>query len=216
MTTEQKVDEILDAIENAKNMKSKMDEVSWSVPALSSLRLRHLMNNLGAISNKYLECGVHKGGLFCSTIRNNQALDVAYYIDSFESDKTTGENVGEQFLQNAMKCGPEMVFLGRVCDTFEVESDGATDIDLYLYDAAHDYESQRKAITHFLPSMADEFILCVDDYDWDEVRRGTADGIKDAEEKGYEVVFFAELKGNDHDNDGFWNGFFVALFKKTA
>lgn len=213
MTTEQKIESIRNAIEMAKNHQSKMDETAWSVPALSSLKIRHLMNNLGAISTRYLECGVHKGGLFCSTIRNNGNLLSADAIDSFESDANIDDPARPQFINNVDKT-KSFNTLFSICtsDTFNVEAnDIIGPIDLYLYDAAHDYESQRKAMTHFLPAMADEFIVCVDDYDWDDVRHGTSQGIVDSD---VEVLFETSFEGNDHDNMGWWNGFYVALLKK--
>lgn len=212
MTTEQKIEAIKRATEEAKNHQSKMDDVSWSVPALSSLKIRHLMNNLGAISTRYLECGVHKGGLFSSAIRNNH-LELVFAIDNWESDLENDDKAYPQFLGNVNKCIYKgTAFYHSVNNTFNVPIQLIHDkYDLYLYDAAHDYESQRKAMTHFLPAMADEFIVCVDDYDWDEVKRGTQDGLKDA---NVEICFEHIFEGNDHDNDGFWNGYYIALLKK--
>lgn len=215
MTTEQKIEAIKSAIEMAKNHQSKMDDTAWAVPALSSLKIRHLMNNLGAISTRYLECGVHKGGLFCSTIRNNPNLVDINATDSFASDADSDDKAYPQFSENATKCrGVEHACNLLIGDTFKIDhSFVCGPVDLYLYDAAHDYESQRKAITHFLPAMADEFIVCVDDFDWDEVKRGTLHGfteIRDNVECLHEQVF----RGNDHDNEGWWNGFYVALLRK--
>lgn len=171
------------------------------------------MNNLGAISTRYLECGVHKSGLFSSTIRNNPNLVVANATDSFASDVDNEDKAYPQFSDNTAKCRhPETAINLLIGDTFAIQSsDIVGPIDLYLYDAAHDYESQLKAMTHFLPAMADEFIVCVDDYDWDEVSKGTCDGLKDA---GVEILFEELFKGGDHDNMTFWNGFYVALVRK--
>jgi hypothetical protein len=213
MTTEQKIEAIKNAIEMATNRQSKMDDVSWSVPALASLNIRHLMNNLGAISTKYLECGVHKGGLFCSTIRNNTTLVDINATDSFASDADSEDKAYYQFSENVAKCKTDGLHCNLLIgDTFEIGPDNIVGpVDLYLYDAAHDYDSQRKAITHFLPAMADEFILCVDDFDWPEVMTGTEEGIKDA---GVDVLFQQTFEGNNHDNDGWWNGFAVFLLRK--
>lgn len=213
MTTEQKIEAIKEAIEKANNHQSRMDEVAWSVPALSSLKIRHLMNNLGAISTRYLECGVHKGGLFCSVIRNNGSLDVVNANDSFASDETSEDKVYPQFIENVQKCKSIDTDFGlAVGDTFTIDPSLVYGpIDLYLFDADHSYESQRKAMTHFMAAMADEFIVCVDDFDWKDVNRGTLDGIIDS---GCEILFQEAFKGADHDNDGWWNGFYVALLKK--
>lgn len=221
MNTQAKIEAIQQAIEKANNLQSKMDDVAWSVPALSSLRIRHLMNNLGAISTRYLECGVHKGGLFCSTVRKNENIEAAFAIDNWASDEVSGEQAYPQFLENADKClFYATAFAHAKSDTFDFVLPSPptafpNNIDLYLYDAAHDQESQRKAITHFLPAMADEFILCVDDFDWPDVAFGTGMGIGEAiKNKQIEVLYTHAFRGNDHDNDGFWNGFFVALLKK--
>lgn len=211
MTTEQKIEAIKNAIEMAKNHQSKMDDVAWSVPALSSLKIRHLMNNLGAISTKYQESGVHKGGLFCSTIRNNQNLQWAVATDNWASDETSDDKAYPQFVNNVKNCiSPETNFVALKSDTFDIIPD-EIGFDLYLYDAAHDYESQRKAMTHFLPAMADTYIACIDDYDWEDVAKGTEDGIKEA---GVSVLFKEVWVGNNHDNDGAWNGFAIYLLKK--
>lgn len=211
-----KVELIKEAIEKAKRHESKMDETAWSVPALSSLKIRHLMNNLGAISTNYLECGVHKGGLFCSTLRNNPNLSSVTANDNFASDIIGKDKAEPQFRQNVRKCVPSDRFLHvdvRICNTFDLDPASITGkpIDLYLFDGDHSYESQRDAMTHFLPAMADEFIVCVDDFDWPEVMTGTEEGIKLS---GCDVLFHDQFKGNDHDNSGWWNGFFIALLKK--
>jgi hypothetical protein len=207
-----KIELIKAAIEKADNLQSKMDEVAWSVPALSSLRIRHLMNNLGAISTRYFECGTHVGGLFSSVLRNNPNIISATANDSFASDEQ-GETFEQQFndhLQRYLLLTTGYRFLK--CDTFSVDPSAIFGpIDLYLFDADHSYESQRKAVTHFLPAMADEFIMCIDDFDWNEVSTGTRDGLKDA---GVEILFEKIFKGNNHDNDSWWNGFAIFLLKK--
>lgn len=214
MTTEQKIEAIKEAIEKAKNHQSKMDEIAWSCPALSSLWIRHLMSNLGSISTRYLECGVHVSGLFSSVIRNNPNLLSATANDSFASDETGDVKYEPQFYANMQKCiCPETEFKMLKGNTFSFSpADVLGPIDLYLYDAHHSYEAERQAITHFLPAMADTFILCKDDYDWSDVARGTQDGIKDS---GCEVLFEEIWKGNDHDNNGAWNGFLITLLRKN-
>jgi hypothetical protein len=219
MTTEQKIQAIKEAIEKAKNHQSKMDQTAWSVPALSSLKIRHLMNNLGAISTKYMEHGVHKGGIFCSVLRNNPNIEIAYWGDSFASDKITGEDVENQFMENAMKCisGTDTILLGEVSDTFDLPSNFGDDVDLYLFDADHSYASQRKAMTHFLPSMANEFIVCVDDWQYGDVKRGTIDGLVDS---GCHILFQEELVNpepyteDQHLNDLWWRGYAIFLLRK--
>lgn len=208
-----KIELIKAAIEKADNLQSKMDDVAWSAPALSSLRIRHLMNNLGAISTRYFESGVHKGGIFCSVIRNNPNIINATANDSFASDENSDDKAYPQFEANALKCkSVDTVLSVLIGDSFEVDPTMIQGpVDLYCFDADHSFESQRKAVTHYLSAMADEFIMCVDDYDWNEVSTGTRDGLKDA---GVEILYEKIFKGNNHDNESWWNGFAVFLLKK--
>lgn len=212
-----KIELIKNAIGKAQNMESKMDEIAWSVPALSSLRIRHLMNNLGAISKRYFECGVHKGGLFCSTIRNNPNLEWSVANDNWASDATSEDKAYPQFVDNVKKTiSAGTNFFALKDDTFNLHPD-EIGFDLYLFDADHSYESQRKAVTHFLPCMANEFIFCVDDWQYGDVKRGTLDGLA---ESGCEILFQQELLNEEpyneeeHRNSEWWRGYFVALLKK--
>lgn len=216
-----KIEQIKDCIEWAKNLQSKMDQTAWDVPALSSLRIRHLMNNLGSISTRYLECGVHKSGLFCSTLRNNPNISVANANDSFASDETSEDKAYPQFWANTNKCkSPETQLNILINDTFLVDPIAVIGpVDLYLFDASHDYDSERKAVTHFLPAMADTFILCKDDWQYGDVKAATLDGIKDS---GCDVLFEQELLNtepyteDEHRNHEFWRGFYIALLKKKS
>lgn len=211
-----KIEQIEDAIEKALRRESKLTDEVLMVPALSSLNIRHLMNNLGAISFNYLEIGVHKGGLFCSTIFRNDNLKLASAIDSWESDSANEDKAYPQFCDNANKYKPQRTPLVIAqSDSFAPvpENYDRPIADLYLYDADHSEDAQCKAVTHFLPAMADEFILCVDDFDWDEVRNGTKKGVM---ESGVEILYSRIFEGNDHDNEGWWNGYAVFLLKKKA
>lgn len=212
-----KIEQIKQAIANAEKRQSKLTMEALNVPALSSLMLRALMNNLGAISTHYMEHGVHRGGLFCSTIFNNENLLTATAVDNFESDDISGEHAMPDFMQNVKTCIPQSLtnrFLLIRRNSFDVPSSqiGAP-IDLYLFDADHSEDSQCRALTHFISAMAEEFIFCVDDYDWPEVQMGTHRGIIETE---VDILFEHIFQGNNHDNEGAWNGFYVALLKKKS
>jgi hypothetical protein len=210
-----KIEQIQEAIFYAEQRQSKITPLALAVPALSSLNIRHLMNNLGAISTRYLEHGVHKGGLFCSTIFKNDNLKSAVAIDSWESDATNEDKAEPQFRENVSISKPiNTECLIIKANSFDIPPSLTNgDIDLYLFDADHSEDSQCRALTHFLPAMADEFIFCVDDWDFPEVEAGTLRGLR---ESGVEILFCQIFKGNDHDNDGWWNGYAVFLLKKKS
>lgn len=207
------IEEIEQSIEDAEKRLSQLTVSNFDVPALASLQIRHLLNNLGALGTNYLECGPHKGGSFTSAISYNNNLKMVTAVDSFASDHMDGETAKVQFLQNVKKFKPvNSVFKLVQSDCFQVElNEIPKNIDLYLYDAGHSYDDQRQALTYYYPVLADEFIFCVDDYDLDDVSKGTQQGIK---ETGLEVLFEKILIGNDHDNEGWWRGYYIALLKK--
>ena len=212
----EKIKLIKEAIEKADKMVSRLDEKSIMVPALASLRIRHLLNNLGAISSVAVDHGSHVGGSFCSIVANNSNLKIAVSIDSWESDETEGHEYEKDFRKNAETFIQKETKLKVVkSDSFAVDlSILPKDIDLYYFDGSHDAESQCKAITYYLPVMADEFIYCVDDFMLEEVKEGTARGIK---ESGVEVLFEQELiTDHEYDNDSWWRGWKVFLLKKPS
>ena len=207
------VEQIKEAIRKADLMESDHGAETYGVPALTSLKIRHLLNNIGRLGSKYLECGVHKGGTHTATISGNWNLREIVAIDSFESDLATDDKAYPQFKANLEQHLPEGAkHTIIISDSFEVNANKLPkNIDIYLYDGDHSEVYQRKALTFFLPALADEFIYLCDDFDWPEVKLGTLRGIHDG---GLAVLFEHTLVGNDHDNDGYWNGFYIALLKK--
>lgn len=209
-----KIERLKQAIEDGCNLKSTLPAEQMDVPALTSIRLRHILNNIGKLGSVHLECGVHKGGTYTATIAGNPNIHTSFAIDNFASD-FSGETARLQFLENRKKFE---VKINRyeliVSDTFATPLHMLPNsIDLYMYDGDHSYEAQKEALTYFKDNLADEFIFLCDDYDWEDVRKGTHDGIKEA---GYDVLYEKILDGNNHDNDGYWNGFYIALLKKTV
>lgn len=209
-----KIQKIQQAIVNAEKRQSKLSSEAIRIPFLGSLQIRHLLNNLGELSERYLEIGSHKGGSFNSAIYDNYNLKWGVAIDSFESDRTEGETAEYQFLKNTLHFMPQTMELRLLrSDCFKVDLNVLPKpFDFYLFDGSHDYDSQKKALTYYYPVLADECIVCIDDFSWEEVRNGTFDGIKEC---GFEILFEKELITNgSHDNESYWNGFYVALLKK--
>lgn len=208
-----KVELVKHCIENAEKRISKLTPEAHEVPALSSLKLRALMNNLGSISTRYMENGVHKSGLFSSTIFMNDNLISATAIDSWASDEQGEDKAEPVFDFFVSKYKPKGTELQKIkSDSFAIyPTEIKGPIDLYLYDSDHSEKCQYDALLHFLPCLADEFIWCVDDLDFPEVIAGTERALKDAP---VEVLFRRDFQGNDHDNMQMWNGFMVAILKK--
>lgn len=197
--------------------RSKLTDEALAVPGLTSLKIRHLMNNLGAISNDFLEIGSHKGGTFCSTVFGNDHLGTTVAVDNFsEFNKEEGHPMSH-LLSNVGRFKPgkiKFTLVNKNCWERPLMSIDGNCFDLYLYDGPHNLEDQRRACTQFLDSMANQFIFCVDDYSvWPFVKEGTQLGIRDS---GCKVLFEQELyNGIEGDNFGWHMGFYVALLEKS-
>lgn len=213
----QKVEQIQDAIERGLKHESGMTDLAWSVPALASLKGRHILNNLGAISERYLECGNHKGGTFVSVLCNNKLIS-ATGIDSFASDEPYHNDQAEpQFLENVkLLLQLETNFYFHKCDVFNADlSSVEKNIDFYFYDASHGRADQKNALIYYKPILAEEFIYVCDDWEFGEVKMGTLEGIN---EGGYDILFERELlnpsKTEEHQNNWMWRGYAVYLLRK--
>jgi hypothetical protein len=216
-----KIEQIEEAIEKAIRRESKLTPLSLSVPMLGSLQIRHLLNNLGAISTSFIDVGSHVGGSYCSAVfKNNNLKDVAA-IDSWESDITEGHNHEQHFRENAVIFTPANVDDPTIMqiiksDAFKVDLslfDGQK-VDFFSYDAGHSREQQKQALIYYKPILADEFIYCCDDWAFDGVKEGTLEGIEDG---GYEILYQRELlndNGELYQNEQWWDNYAVFLLKK--
>lgn len=207
-----KIEQIEEAIRNSYKRESKLTPLALSTPMLGSLNIRHLLNNLGAISTNFCEVGSHVGGSFVSAVFKNTNLKKAIAIDSWKSDETEGQTYQKQFDENIS------IILGHTTirviksDSFNVSVSELPKMDFFYYDGSHDYESQKMALTYYIPAMADEFIFAVDDFMLPEVKQGTLDGIKLS---GCEILYEQEfVTDHEYDNESFWRGWYLALLKK--
>jgi methyltransferase family protein len=219
MTTEQKIEAIQSAINRADQMQSNMPPSALEVPFLGSLKIRALLNNLGALATHIADVGSHKGGSMCSMLAGNGNIKSATAIDSWASDETNEDKAYPQFIANANRFKSENTELNVIVgDCWEVSLDLIPNkIDLYSYDAGHSREDQKQALIYYKGMLADEFIYCCDDWEYGDVKEGTMEGIV---EGGYEILFQQELLNppgtieNDHLNEHWWRSYYVALLKK--
>lgn len=207
MSIDAKVDQVKLAIENAHNNSSKLSVEAMSVRGFTGSKIRHLLNNLGAISENYLEIGVYKGATFIAS--NFQNSLNAYCCDNWssfcehEDCRSLFHKNTKDFIDNPFK-----VFDQSCWDLTKKEIDKP--IDFYLYDGAHEYEDQFKALSVIYPLLDDTFIYCVDDWSWPAVNTGCRSGIKECD---LTIEFEQELVG-ENSHPEWWNGFYVAVLTK--
>lgn len=208
-----KVQLIQQAIANAEESKSKLTEEILALSAFNTVAIKHLLNNLGAISNKYIECGLHKAGGFISALYGNELIGMG--IDNWSEFEESGLSKKIAF-ENCDKYLDETKYGIRDADCFSLGYGSGPinipikDVDFYTYDANHGFESQYKGIVHFQQFLAKEFILVVDDTEWENPRMATLKAIEDLK---LEVLFHVHLFDGKMGGK-WWNGVDVFYLKK--
>src|ERR1019366_578824 len=94
-----KIELIKEAIEKGIAEQSKLTSHQFDVGGFTSPKIRHIMNNLGAISTNYLECGSHIGCSLIMTTYGNDNLKTSVAIDNW-SEFNNGGRTKQQFLDN--------------------------------------------------------------------------------------------------------------------
>ena len=193
------------AIQSALRRESKLTPEAMEPGGFTSPEIRHLMNNLASFSTSYLECGTHRGSLSVASIFGNnlKATLCDNWSEFNESDAR------EDFLRFHKKFMPEAWVIEQDCFTITKDQVNGNP-DLYLFDAEHSYEAQQKAITYFEEFFADHVIICVDDFNWEQVERGTRMGLGYLTLSGkWKLVHEWILSGPE-----WWNGYSLFLLKK--
>ena len=203
-----KIELIEQAIEDALAGKSKLtpDILDW--PGYTNPPAKRLFNNLGAISTSYLEIGIHKASLLISTLFGNDCKGVG--VDNYSQFEEDGlaKQMAYSGCEAFLKPG-QVRIIEKDCWEITDKDLDLSSVDMYLFDGNHSYESQRDAIKYFVPKIKKGAIVLVDDASWDDVRRGTYDGIKEA---GLEIEY-EKFLWNGKKEDDLWNGFFIFVFK---
>jgi hypothetical protein len=205
------IDKLNQFFENAENGVSKIDDGIEQIDGMTGIKTRHLYNNLLTLEDaRYLEIGTFKGSSVCAAMCGNSATVVC--IDDWSQFNGPKDDFMRNF--NRYKGANDATFIEQEC--FSVDTSRLIKFNIYLYDGDHRYEDQYKALGYYLDCMEDEFIFVVDDWNWENVRRGTNDAIRDLNLK---VLWSREVRLPDEnsstqDREGWWNGISVFLLKK--
>jgi hypothetical protein len=208
-----KIEQIQHCIDKAIKRESKLTDEVLSISSMTSLNIRHFLNNIGGYCENFLEIGTFVGGTFCSTIFENGNIKTAYCIDNFSEFDFDGETE-QKLKENIKQYQHKNTFVSfQNIDCFLQENLPENHFDLYAYDGNHSEDAHKKAIVCFKDNMKNEFILLVDDWAFDGVEKGTRDGIKEANL----TILFESIQvtpqGEQH-NEHWHNNYAIFLLKK--
>jgi hypothetical protein len=200
------ITKIINAIDLAKQHKSKLPPEVLSVEGMSSTKFRHLLNNLVDSKTRYLDIGTWKGSTVISAIYGNKP---EFYVTV--DDWSCHGNCTAEFynnFRNIIKEEPN--FINQDSFTIDLKANNITDINLYLYDGGHLWEQHYDSIIYFYESLADEFILVVDDYDEKKIQSATQMALSDKKIK----IEYSEYLTSAGNRNEWWCGTYIAACKK--
>jgi hypothetical protein len=205
-----KLDKFTNILNNIDYLKSSLPESIFQIEGMSGKFFKNLLNNLlkeESIKN-YLEIGVWKGSTCISALYENNNLSNYFLIDNFslfDGPKDEFKNNFEKFLNKSCN------IIDADCFSLDLEKYNIKNIDVYFFDGPHDEIDQYNALKYYYDSLNDCFIFIVDDWNWEQVRKGTNRAIQDLNLKIYkQIEYFTDYP----DANTWWNGCAIFLLKK--
>ncbi len=165
---------IKEAILESLEKKRKIDQWILNIPGLSGRKYRNLINNLiSKLKNpSYLEIGSFTGSTACSAAAKN-TLKITC-IDDWSQNFFKEVNPKEEFNKNINKCITSTSSLNIISKDFrKVDYSKIGKYNIFLFDGPHHFEDHVDGITLVQKALEKKFILIVDDWNWDQVRKGT-------------------------------------------
>jgi len=205
---------VINAFENAENDISKITNDILTMDGMTGKKTRHFYNNLLTMKDaRYLEIGTWKGSSVCSAMCRNKATVVC--IDNWSEFGGPKDEFLTNF--NTYKGENNALFIEQDCYT--VDTSQLPKFNIYMYDGNHSEDSHYKALLHYYDCLDDTFIFMVDDWNWQDVRKGTLDSIN---KLNLHIVYEKEIRltsDNSHTpqpeaSNTWWNGIYVAVLMK--
>ncbi|HTH82126.1 MAG TPA: class I SAM-dependent methyltransferase [Mucilaginibacter sp.] len=196
---------------------SKLSPLLLEMTGFTGIKTRHFYNNLLDFEDsRYLEVGTWSGSSVSAAMFNNAAKIIC--IDNWsEFDGKKAKELFDLRFEYFMGAN-NATFIESDC--FKVDIKNLIKFNVYLFDGCHTYEDHYKALQYYLDSLDDTFIFIVDDWNWEPVRNGTMDAIRDLKLK---QIWSKEIRlthNNEHTPDDvakatWWNGIAAFVLQKS-
>ena len=216
-TAEDWITHVINAFDIAEAGNSDLTEDVLALPGMCGTRNRHFLNAICAFDDcRYLEIGSYKGASLCAAMHGNKASAVA--IENWSQFDGTRE----EFMSTAARHLDTGTLHIIEKDCFKVDPAGIGLFDIYYYDGDHSADSHARAIRRFYECLNDRAVIIVDDWNWDDVRRGTQAAMAELD---IPIIFKREIFLPEADvvdmprhrgRDTWWNGIYVMIVDKQA
>ena len=189
----------------------RFDDVVETIPNLAQENVLALLNLAASLlgpDESYVEVGTYYGASLIGAMRENHGDFVAIDAFTFGAIEVAGRKLPaasrEGLEENLRRFGAESATILEG-DAFELIEGGALAdrrVGVYYYDGPHDYDSQVRGLRAIEPWLADEALLVVDDFDWEQVDRATRDYL--AAQPRARMLF--EIGGAGRGQPQWWEG----------
>lgn len=179
---------VRNAFQDAMAYRGALCQDGYNVQGYSGRKFRLFLNNLmfELSDPRYLEIGVYHGASFCPAVYENELRAVA--VDNW-SQYSGQRSTFEDNLSRFTSAQTDIEIIEQDFATIDYDSIGK--FNVMFYDGLHREIDQYNGV--FLPraAMDDSYILLVDDWNDDNVRRGTFNGLRDG---GISIDYSIEVR----------------------
>lgn len=192
------------ALEEIKNNILTLPPEVLAIQGMSGKLGRNFLNKICRYDDtRYLEIGSWYGSTVVAAAYQNPGTFKA--IDNFSQFSGTEEIL----LQNIQNSNCKVEVINCDCWSFQPPMWG---INTYFFDGPHGKEDHKKALSYYYPSLAEEFIFIVDDFNGQEARDGTYEVLQELNPQILFQTTVGETSYSDHN--GWWNGFYIGVLHK--
>lgn len=193
---------------------SELPEEVLALDGMSGRKYRMFINNLMREIDdpRYLEIGSYKGS---TAIAAGFGVAVSS-IDCIDNWRFFGGPRAE-FVKNMETYVPNR-FNTWDCDFRDVDYTIMPAANVFFYDGPHTEKDQYDAVRLVAPGLDDEYVLIVDDWNWDHVRSATFAGLKDSGQRILSAIEVRPVQRRTSlagQNSDWYNGYLIAVVRKN-
>ncbi|MEL0124241.1 MAG: class I SAM-dependent methyltransferase [Alphaproteobacteria bacterium] len=192
------------SLNNALAMKTTIDQEVLKMKGLSGRKFRIMINSLVKlmVEPKYLEIGSWLGSTACSALYGNN-IDMTC-VDNFSQNFLPNLDPEKEFKKNINKYINEKSSFSLIKKDFrDIKYNKLVKHNIFFFDGPHHYKDHYDAISMVSPSMNDNFLMIIDDWNWKQVREATHEAINNCKLK---IISSIEIKTTQDDSSSLFIG----------
>ena len=209
-------DKLQKATMAALELDHKLPDSVRLMSGMSGKKYRYLINNLISFIRdaRYLEVGSWKGSTACAAMHGNTCKLTC--IDDWSHHGTNNQDFFNN-TKDSLSDNIEFTVIEK--DFRQVEYGNIGKYNVYFFDGPHEEIDQYDGVVLAQNALDFEYILIVDDYNFDRVRKGTQSAIKDLNLKVLAELTVLSSIDNDtptvhHEKSEWHNGYYFAVIRK--